>query len=176
MRLEKNNYECWRKAYEKLQECKDDVIEVSVDSEDIDSDSIINLRYFFPLALYFLRIRKHVNSMPVSMTLNIKLSKNVSEGDRKRLKSFLAQIPKISGIIICIEGGQIDNIPWKTSRIFPLCWVRQEEGELNYQVLSKCLYDVGERCNKADQKVDLYARLANELLTQTSHIDFSYAP
>lgn len=58
MKLEKNSYECWQAAYNKLQKSDDNVIEVSVDSADIESGSILNLRYFFPLALYFLRIKK----------------------------------------------------------------------------------------------------------------------
>lgn len=167
MRLERNSYECWQEAYKKLQECNDNVIEVLVDSTDIDSGSIINLRYFFPLALYILRTRKRKSDMSLSITLNIRLTQKQGEGDRKRLESFFSQIPEVPGIVIQVEGRKLNNTLWRTSRIFPLCWVMKENGvqdRSNYQVLNKCIYDESERINKADQEAGLYAGLANELL------------
>lgn len=88
MKLEKNNYEYWQKAYEELEKRNDNVIEVKINTKEMDAESIINLRYFFPLAMHFLRIKKSNDSAPVSLTLDIKLTGGAEEADRSRLKTF----------------------------------------------------------------------------------------
>lgn len=167
MELKKNTYEDWQNAYEELQKSSDNVIEVKINTKETDSESIINLRYFFPLAMQFLRVKESGDSTNASLTLDIKLTGGAGEADRSRLRIFLSQILGVPGIIIRVDGQTLNNMPWQTSRIFPLCWVQREDemqGGFGFKVLNESIYDEVKGENRIDRNAGIYPELANELL------------
>lgn len=162
MKLEKNNYECWQQAYKELANDNTNTIEVEIDSTDIESESIINLRYFFPLAMHFMQTE---NNTP--LMLDIKLTRTEAPDDIKRLYSFFSQVSEIPDITIQVNKQKLKNTPWEASRIFPLCLVQQKPelpGCPDYTVLNDCLYDKYKRKNEENPDMKSYSYLANKLL------------
>lgn len=167
MKLEKNSYEYWQKAYEELQKSNDNVIEVKINTKEMDSESIINLRYFFPLAMQFQRVKENRGNTPTTLILDIKLTGGAGEADRSRLKAFFSQMSKVEGIIIRVDGQVLKDISWQTSRIFPLCWEKQEDGlpaSSDFRVLNKSMYNDAEGKNRTGEDMGVYSDLANKLL------------
>lgn len=165
MILEKNTYEGWQKAYTSLLQGEDRIIEVKINTADMDLGSVTNLRYFFPLAAHLLRVGKISSSTP--LVLDIKLTGNVNKDDHRRLWAFFSQSHYISEVSIKVDGQKLKNIPWQASRIFPLCRVQRGDGTSarpNFQVLNECMFDADSRINIVENAEESYSELANELL------------
>ena len=166
MELGTNNFEGWQKIYKKLIDGKERIITVEVNTADMDLGSLTNLRYFFPLASYLLGAKKISNENPLK--IDIQLPENSNEDDRRRLTTFFSQVHNISEVKITVNGSKLQVIKWQASRIFPLCWVQGKDAisaGIDYSVLNECMYDDGNKLNKTNDDKNIYAELANALLS-----------